>query len=724
MPEKLKIDVALETRDAEREAARTRAELGAIEAAVGRLDARTKDFRRTLEGGTSQASALGRQLREALSRLDQQTLAALRGNVSAAFEAVRGGAEAMARSAGEAERLGRANVQLGLDYGAAARGAGGVLDELQLLNATQALTGRGIQLNQTQLAAFSRTAQDYARSTGREFNSVAEQLAEVVAKGGEESARFGSTLGALAAPTNTAADRLDALTQSTQGTVPAARTSAEAYRDLTQAVTDAERSFSEGFAEGIAELNRVHGETTSARDAMRELKDDVYAVGATAAHVFGTLADTLRLVATEISGTVRGMGDAFDTLTQMRQHPLQAGELLRGFGRRSDAREAASEAAFRRLWADLGGGPDRTTLDVGGGPGGGAGGPPRRFAADNETGGGSSGATDADMQQWLRDHPRAANTNAAPSNSLLTVGSAELNALFDRELQRTESRRAEELGRLGAEALQTAFVEQIRGATGVSRDAAAAAAAPPAGEIDRRNAQLMRRQPGGTLGDRLDAQNAAREQRALDDRLDAMRTFTERWEDLHHRQASAAQAAAEGGTQAFQLFGKALSDHVNLVIDGRETVAQGAAMMLADTLGMIGKEAIVKGAMETAEGLAMLAGIYTAPLAPGHFAAAAAYFGVGALATAGGYALANAAGPPSAAGGSPSGAAAGPPSAPVGALAAANDNGRSGPTEITINLGGGMVLGTPRELGEALARAINDPLAGVQINSSRVQRAA
>lgn len=713
MSEQVKIDVLLETREAERESARTRAELGALEGAVGRLDARTKDFRRSLEGSGSQASTLGRQLREAISGVSQQDLAAIRGNISAAFDAVRGGAEAMARSAGEAERLGRANRQLGLDYASAARGAGGVLDELQLLNATQALSARNIELNQTQLQAFARTAQDYARGTGREFSAVSEQLAEVIAKGGEEAARFGPTLGALAAPTATATQRLEALVETTRDSAPAARTSAEAYRDLGMAVTDAERAFSEGFAEGLAELSRVHGETTNARDAMRELKDDVYAVGATAAHVFGTLADTLRLVATEISGAVRGMGDAFDTLTQMRQHPLQAGELLRGFGRRSDAREAASEAAFRRLWGDLTGGPGRTSLDVGGpqGPGPARG---RGSVVDTEMGLSGTGADSAYAEANRR---AAANDNAAATSSLLTVGSAQLNALFDRELARTESRRAEELGRLGSEALQTAFVEGIRGITGVSREAAAAPAGDPLGAIDRRNAQLNRRQPGGTLGDRLDAQNAAREQRALDDRLEAMRTFTDRWEELHHRQANAAQMAAEGGSEAFGLFGRALGAHVNAVVAGRETIGTALQGVLADTLTAIGQEAAVKGAFEIAEGIAALAGIYTAALAPGHFAAGAAYLGVAALSGVAGAALAPSA---SGSGASPAGASSAP-SAPVGALAAANDNGRNEPRNITINLGGGVIMGSSRELGEALARALNDPNSGFELNASRVQ---
>lgn len=233
------------------------------------------------------------------------------------------------------------------------------------------------------------------------------------------------------------------------------------------------------------------------------------------------------------------------------------------------------------------------------------------------------------------------------------------------------------------------------------------------------------RRPGGgqgAAGDAVDeamaAQAQARSRRQLEQQLDAQLTYTERMRDLHGERISLAQQEAEAVTMGFNAMGRALGQHVNAVVSGRESVLQGLQGMLSDTLTAIGQEAVVKGAMQMAEGAAMLAGIYTAPLAPGHFAAGAAYMGVGALVGAAGAALA-----PSGGGASPSGAAA-LPSAPVGATASAsNDNARGGPTEITINLGGGVVLGSARELGEALGRVVNDPSAGVSINANRVRRA-
>lgn len=226
----------------------------------------------------------------------------------------------------------------------------------------------------------------------------------------------------------------------------------------------------------------------------------------------------------------------------------------------------------------------------------------------------------------------------------------------------------------------------------------------------------------GAAGDAVDeglaAQAQARYRRQLDERLDATRSFTDRWEELHHRQANASRMAAESGSEAFELFGKALGQHAIAAVKGTETVGEALQGTVSDTLTAVGTQAIIKGAMEIAEGTAALAGIVTAAAAPGHFIAGAAFMGVGALATSLGGAIA-----PTPSGAGSGAAPAGAPSAPIGATTpTANDNARE-PTEITINLGGGVVLGSARELGEALGRVINDPSGGVSINPRRVRRA-
>ena len=122
-------------------------------------------------------------------------------------------------------------------------------------------------------------------------------------------------------------------------------------------------------------------------------------------------------------------------------------------------------------------------------------------------------------------------------------------------------------------------------------------------------------------------------------RLHEHETYTGRLRELQGEQVNGAVRAADFTNAAFQSVGKALGNHIQAFVAGKESIGAALEGMLADTLTSIGQEAMVKGAFETAQGLGALAGIVTAGLAPGHFAAAGAYFGVGALALAGGAAL-------------------------------------------------------------------------------------
>jgi hypothetical protein len=70
----------------------------------------------------------------------------------------------------------------------------------------------------------------------------------------------------------------------------------------------------------------------------------------------------------------------------------------------------------------------------------------------------------------------------------------------------------------------------------------------------------------------------------------------------------------------------AVNDLAGRMVDAVWAFAEGqrgaVAMMLGDYLKGVAKEMAVKSLVETAKGVAALAGIYTAGLAPGHFAAA------------------------------------------------------------------------------------------------------
>jgi hypothetical protein len=216
----------------------------------------------------------------------------------------------------------------------------------------------------------------------------------------------------------------------------------------------------------------------------------------------------------------------------------------------------------------------------------------------------------------------------------------------------------------------------------------------------------------------LDTQ-VERERATSEERLRVQESFTDQWERLHRRQASATTASVDMANSAINKFGESFGKHVNLIISGQESVGEGVLNMVQEVVTGIGQEAIVKAAMSTAEGVAALAGVLTAPLAPGHFAAAGAYAAVGVAALGAGAILgaARGSGGGGAAAGTPATAPALPPPTQQDAEAAGGRN-------LTIVYGGG-ILGSPREL----ARHVRDVLeegeqAGVRLPSRVVERAA
>ena len=208
-----------------------------------------------------------------------------------------------------------------------------------------------------------------------------------------------------------------------------------------------------------------------------------------------------------------------------------------------------------------------------------------------------------------------------------------------------------------------------------------------------------------------------RERAQTEERLRVQESFTEQWERLHRRQASATTAATDAANSAITSFGQAFGKHVNLILDGEEDVGEAALNMVQEVVTAIGQEAIVKSAMELAEGIAAAAGVLTAPLAPGHFAASAAFAAVGVAALGAGALVSAARGGGGGAAGAPVTPALPPPTQQD---AAAAEGGRN----ISIVYGSG-ILGSTRDL----ARHIRDTMeegaqGGIMLPARVVERAA
>lgn len=88
----------------------------------------------------------------------------------------------------------------------------------------------------------------------------------------------------------------------------------------------------------------------------------------------------------------------------------------------------------------------------------------------------------------------------------------------------------------------------------------------------------------------------------------------------------------DGYSEAFGALSGVASSAYSSMIDGTMSLGQAVKKSAADAIKSIGLKMLLEGAYETAMGVKMLAGVYTAGLAPGHFAAAGKFFAGAAIA--------------------------------------------------------------------------------------------
>ncbi|HOQ61814.1 MAG TPA: hypothetical protein PKZ08_14405, partial [Vicinamibacterales bacterium] len=274
------------------------------------------------------------------------------------------------------------------------------------------------------------------------------------------------------------------------------------------------------------------------------------------------------------------------------------------------------------------------------------------------------------------------------------VRRAELDALTERA--RLDEERTKERERDSAERAKASSTEGRRAAMRGARGETAAGQVAELADLRDPAAQQ------GRLAEARRNHELDRERAHLAQRYEMQRSYVDRMEELHSTEADGTRALAEGVSSAFDGMGQAIAKHAQGLLDGKESVGEALQGMLSDTLASLAQQAVVKGAMETAEGIAALAGIVTAPLAPGHFAAAGAYFGVAALAGLGAAATAPSSG--SAASSSP--AAAREPAARVSGSRGTSSEG--GAVVYNVNFGGPMYgTGGVRQAARQMVGAIN-----------------
>jgi hypothetical protein len=629
-------------------------------------------------------------------------------------EAALGAVRGVAELAGEQQRLNANSARLRLDFAQAARGAGGFATEMQTMQLATNLANRNIRVTQSELDTLARVGMARARDAGQEVDEVFETIADSIIEGGEELGKFGQELLSVADESHNANDRLGALVSRAREVPETMRTASDEVARFESQLRQAGRYVSTGFVEEMARLQTVSSQTRGLRTDAEEARREMEALGRAGAYVLtqvgnvaGILVGAIAMSVRGIAGAFEGLGEAIRTrsLSGLRTGTAGAADDLRGIQQFIEARMASMTA----MRADAG---------------------PRTSAAA-----GAAEAAPVDLVVTAQGEGIdpitgrpivAANTNAGSTAARTQRPS--LNDLMGRAFERSGPRvelgpgpgemDAEQLAATDAKARESMQITtspldalRLRAREG-RRDARTASEASLA---DARDPAVQAEQ---ALQRALDTQ-VERERATSEERLRVQESFTDQWERLHRRQASATTASVDMANSAINKFGESFGKHVNLIISGQESVGEGVLNMVQEVVTGIGQEAIVKAAMSTAEGVAALAGVLTAPLAPGHFAAAGAYAAVGVAALGAGAILgaARGSGGGGAAAGTPATAPALPPPTQQDAEAAGGRN-------LTIVYGGG-ILGSPREL----ARHVRDVLeegeqAGVRLPSRVVERAA
>lgn len=641
-------------------------------------------------------------------------------------EAALGAVRGVAELAGEQQRLNANSARLGLNFAQSAQGAGGFVTELQTMQLATALANRNLRVTQSELDTLARVGMARARDSGQEVSQVFEGMGDALVEGGEELGKFGQELLTVADDSHTASDRLGALVQTGRNVAPTMRTAADEVAAFEQSLRSAGRYIATGFVEETARLSQLTGQTRGIRTDAEEARRELEAMGRAAAFVLRGVADLAGIVVGAVAVSVRGLTGMMQGVAEAVRTRSFDGLRTGTAGAADDIRQTlafinARVASLGALSADS---QQRTSMDVA------AGAAPasvsdlvvssqeegrdpitgRDLRAANDNAGGGARAPRATLEDLMgRAFERSGAAAELPTlpgemtPEQLRASGARIrdDIRLRREAEQRKGREAAE--RAGAfDALRARSREGRRDARTAS-EAALADLRDPAAQAEMAQQRALESQ-------------VERERAQTEERLRVQESFTEQWERLHRRQASATTAMVDVANGAITTFGQALGKHINLVMSGQESIGEGALNMMGEVVTAIGQEAIVKSAMELAEGIAAAAGVLTAPLAPGHFAASAAFAAVGVAALGAGALVSAARG----GGGGASAPATPALPPPTQQDAAAAEGGRN----ITIVYGSG-ILGSPREL----ARHIRDTMeegeqAGVRLPARVVERAA
>lgn len=598
----------------------------------------------------------------------------------------------------QAQRLTQAQQQLGLSFSQAAAGAGGYVEQVQIATAAQTAAERGIRLTQQELNSLTRIAQNYARTTGREFRDVMENLVETVTEGGEELAKFDVALMRVADQAHfTANDRLAALVVRANQLTPAVRTASEKLHAMKGALDEVGQSFSAGFTDGLRSITQTNSIASLLVDNLTDVKTVANALGATLASVFGTVANLATVAVTGVVNTARGIGRVVGGMVDLARNPSQARAILARMSQETEADTSVMRLGVDNLMRGLT--PEerttvedastlptlagakrnkksRTTLPAGGGGGGGR---QRRDRMAELMERAISGEGSLARQLGLDGRPEALAED---------VGLSSRTAETPRETitQEESVRRGLEgfgrgrRGREGGERVQVLReqADALRVMLDVNRQAIDSARQLGMGE------------------EHINDLYAARAE-LLDANVENQRLMVEATQNTNTALTEFGESMVGHLEEVTGAFGESIA----AALEGTKSFADSMEEMLRALLKTLVKESVVQGLKHTAMGIGKLAA-YDYPGAAQEFAAVAAWAAVGIASGAGIAAL----GPPAGAGGGAPARAA-TASSDRAARADSGQSGNSGPLNLTINVSGAAFTdaGVQRAVSESIREA-------------------
>lgn len=583
----------------------------------------------------------------------------LAGQINAAIDGV-------TSLATEQARLSASSAQLGLDFDQAAGAAGKFADETSAMQAASAFAARDVRLTQQELDSLARVAGHAAQVLGTTADEEMAKLTDALISGRERAlAPYGEALVAAAGNSHTLGDRLAALTSTAGETALATDNATDRMNRFRDSIDDAKRTIASAATDEFMRLSELASPIGDAADKTEEWNRNLHAVGETAGNIgvrvlngVGAIVSGVGLMGASIVSVVSAAAEAARHVTEGRAGMSAAferemrsadagitGDIARYFQSRVAALNALSQETDGRTSAPAPtGGADMvfSAEEAAGAAAndnarrrrGGRGGGSRR-----SSGGQDSAAEQMRLAREENQHRADFQAGRGSGSNFLGFGNAA---------------RAIESMDEATQAKASDYAEANSGANSARPE-------------DRFNA---------FASDRNAQRVADRERRTFEQRYQAARTFTERWEELHDRQVSATTEAAGAMDNALGALGTSLAKHFESIVKGQETVGEALKGILTDTLDAIAKESFTKGGFYAAEALAKLV-MYDFPGAATAAAASAAYFAAGATATGLGAAVSGGGSAPAA----PAGGGSAPRSERTGG-GAANDNASGGQTVV------------------------------------------